>query len=48
MVLRFYDPHPQVHGQNRRCWLYAHQLKQTQDNHQTYIQKDSLNSPFDL
>ena len=44
----FYNPPPQVHRQNLRSWLYAQQLKQAQDNHQTYTQKDSLNSPFDL
>ena len=37
-----------LHHQNLRCWLYAQQLKQAQDNYQTYIQKDTLNSLFGL
>ena len=41
-MLHFHNPHPQVHRQNLRCWLYAKQLKQAQDNHQTYTQKDKL------
>ena len=36
MVLRFHNPRPQVHRQNLRCWLYAQQLKQAQENYQTY------------
>ena len=47
-MFRFHNPRPQVHRQNLRCWLYAQRLKQAQDNHQMYTQKDSLNSPFDL
>ena len=41
-MLHFHNPHPQVQRQNLRCWLYAKQLKQAQDNHQTYTQKDKL------
>ena len=48
MVLRFHNPRPQVHRQNLRCWLYAQQLKQAQENYQTYTQKDSLGQPIDL
>ena len=47
-MLHFHNPYPQVHHQNLRCWLYAQQLRQAQDNHQTYTQNDSLNSQFDL
>ena len=47
-MLHFHNPRPQAHRQNLRRWLYAQQLIQAQDNYQTYTQKDSLNSPFDL
>ena len=47
MVPRPHNPQAQVHGQNLRCLLYGQQLKHRQDD-QTYTQKDSLNSPFDL
>ena len=47
MVPRPHNPQAQVHGQNLRCLLYGQQLKQRQDD-QTYTQKGSLNSPFDL
>ena len=33
-MLPFHNPRSQVHRQNLRCWLYAQQLKQVQDNHQ--------------
>ena len=48
MVLRLHNPLPQAHSQDLGCWQPMQQLKQAQDNHQTYTQKDSLNSPFDL
>ena len=48
MVLRFHNPHPQPHRPNLRCLLYVQQLKQAQDNHQTYTEKDNINSPFGL
>ena len=47
-MLHFHNPRPQAHRQNLRCWLYAQQLKQAQDNYQTYIQKDTLNSLLGL
>ena len=48
MAPRFHNPRPQVRHQNLRCWLYAQQLKQAQDNYQMQTRKDSINSPFDL
>ena len=48
MALRFHNSHPQSHRQNVRCLLYVRQLKQAQDNYQTYTQKDNLNSLFGL
>ena len=48
MAIRFHNSHPQSHRQNVRCLLYVRQLKQAQDNYQTYTQKDNLNSLFGL
>ena len=47
-MLHLHNPRPQDHHQNLRCWLYAQQLKQVQDNYQTYTQKGTLNSLFGL
>ena len=44
----FHNPRSQFNCQNLGCWLYAKQLKQAQDNYQTYTRKDSPGQPFDL
>ena len=42
MDLRLHNPRPQAHHQDLDSWLYVQQLKQAQDNYQTYTQKGSL------
>ena len=44
----FHNPNFQVHGQDLSYWLYVQQLKQAQENYQTYTQKDNLGLLFDI
>ena len=38
-MLPFYNPRPQVHLQNLRCWLCAQQLKKAKEDYQRYNTK---------